>query len=163
VAIIAPSSTRYRINCGTHRVFFSPYQSCFNGFQRRALHFLWVPELSQFLSHSNSRLTPQQLRLPQEDSVKTVSTLFYKVACNSTLSKKKSVTLRPTVSRPVRLGVRREHFHFHDFGWLLLVACMILLCNHKRTEFGKPHAYREPMCASENCQWLTLSNNSSRL
>jgi hypothetical protein len=21
-----------------------------------------------------------------------------------------------------------EHFHFHDFGWLLLVACMILLC-----------------------------------
>jgi hypothetical protein len=30
---------------------------------------------------------------------------------------------------------------------------MILLCDHKRTEFGKPHAYREPMCASENCQW----------
>jgi hypothetical protein len=23
---------------------------------------------------------------------------------------------------------------------------MILLCNHKRTEFGKPHAYRGPMC-----------------
>jgi hypothetical protein len=20
-------------------------------------------------------------------------------------------------------------------------------------EFGKPYAYREPMCASENCQW----------
>jgi hypothetical protein len=36
---------------------------------------------------------------------------------------------------------------------ILLVACMIFLCNHKRTEFGKPHAYREPMCASENCQW----------
>jgi hypothetical protein len=30
---------------------------------------------------------------------------------------------------------------------------MILLCNLKRTEFGKPHANREPMCASENCQW----------
>jgi hypothetical protein len=30
---------------------------------------------------------------------------------------------------------------------------MILLRNHKRTEFEKPHAYREPMCASENCQW----------
>jgi hypothetical protein len=30
---------------------------------------------------------------------------------------------------------------------------MILLCNHKCTEFGKPHAYREPMCTSENCQW----------
>jgi hypothetical protein len=30
---------------------------------------------------------------------------------------------------------------------------MILLCNHKRTKFEKPYAYREPMCASENCQW----------
>jgi hypothetical protein len=30
---------------------------------------------------------------------------------------------------------------------------MILLSNHKRTEFGKPLAYREPMCTSENCQW----------
>jgi hypothetical protein len=46
-----------------------------------------------------------------------------------------------------------EHFHFHDFGWLVLVACMYLLCNHKRTEFGKPHAYRGPMCASENYLW----------
>jgi hypothetical protein len=30
---------------------------------------------------------------------------------------------------------------------------MILLCNLKRSEFGKPHAYGEPMCTSENCQW----------
>jgi hypothetical protein len=35
----------------------------------------------------------------------------------------------------------------------MLVACMIVLCNHKRTEFGKPHAYRGPMCASERSQW----------
>jgi hypothetical protein len=35
----------------------------------------------------------------------------------------------------------------------MVIACMILLCNHKRKEFGKPHAYREPMCSSENCQW----------
>jgi hypothetical protein len=34
-------------------------------------------------------------------------------------------------------------------------ACCLhdLLCNDKHTEFGKPHAYREPMYASENCQW----------
>jgi hypothetical protein len=44
-------------------------------------------------------------------------------------------------------------FNFHDFGLLLHVACMILLCNHKRMEFGNSHAYREPMCASEKCQW----------
>jgi hypothetical protein len=28
---------------------------------------------------------------------------------------------------------------------------MILLRIHKGTEFGKPHAYRKPMCTSENC------------
>jgi hypothetical protein len=50
----------------------------------------------------------------------------------------------------LRLVQYSEHFHFHDFGWLLLVAWMILFCNHKCTEFGKPH---EPMCASENFQW----------
>jgi hypothetical protein len=30
---------------------------------------------------------------------------------------------------------------------------MILLCNHKRTAYEKLHAYSEPMCASEHCQW----------
>jgi hypothetical protein len=34
-----------------------------------------------------------------------------------------------------------------------LFACMILLCNHRRTEFGKPHACRGPVCASEKSQW----------
>jgi hypothetical protein len=34
-----------------------------------------------------------------------------------------------------RLVQWNEHFHIHDYGWLLLVACMILLCNHKRTSF----------------------------
>jgi hypothetical protein len=51
-----------------------------------------------------------------------------------------------------------EQLNFHDFGWLLLVACMILLCNHKRTVYEKPYAYREPMCASENCQWCGEPN-----
>jgi hypothetical protein len=45
------------------------------------------------------------------------------------------------------------HFHFHDFGLLLLVASMIFLCNHKRMVFEKPYAYHELMCPSENCQW----------
>jgi hypothetical protein len=44
-------------------------------------------------------------------------------------------------------------FHFHDCEWFLLVFCITLLCSHKRTEFGKPHAYRGPVCASGNCQW----------
>jgi hypothetical protein len=43
--------------------------------------------------------------------------------------------------------------NFHDFGWLLLVACMILLCNHKRMAYEEIYAFREPMCASENCRW----------
>jgi hypothetical protein len=30
--------------------------------------------------------------------------------------------------------------------------CIILLCSHKRTEHGKPHAYLAPTCALENCQ-----------
>jgi hypothetical protein len=46
-----------------------------------------------------------------------------------------------------------EHFHFHGFLWLQLVACIISLYSHKRTEFGKPHAYRGPMCASEKSRW----------
>jgi hypothetical protein len=40
-----------------------------------------------------------------------------------------------TFSVGLRLVQCSEHFHFHDFGRFLLVACMILLCNHKRTEF----------------------------
>jgi hypothetical protein len=28
------------------------------------------------------------------------------------------------------------HFHFHDSERFLLVFCITLLCNHKRTEFG---------------------------
>jgi hypothetical protein len=37
------------------------------------------------------------------------------------------------------------HFHFHDCEWFLLVFWIPLLCNRKRTEFGKPHAHRGPM------------------
>jgi hypothetical protein len=35
---------------------------------------------------------------------------------------------------------------------------MILLCNHKHTVYEKPYAYREPMCASENCEWNANTN-----
>jgi hypothetical protein len=53
----------------------------------------------------------------------------------------------------LRLVQYSGHFRFHDFARLLLAASMILLCNRERTEFGKPHAYRGPMCPQENCQW----------
>jgi hypothetical protein len=43
--------------------------------------------------------------------------------------------------------------HFHYCEWFLLVFCITLLCNRKRPEFGKPHAYRGPMCASGDCKW----------
>jgi hypothetical protein len=33
------------------------------------------------------------------------------------------------------------------------VFCITLLCSHKRTEFGKPLAYRGPVYASGDCQW----------
>jgi hypothetical protein len=36
----------------------------------------------------------------------------------------------------------------------MLAACMILLCNSERTEFGKPHAYHGPMCASGIFKWF---------
>jgi hypothetical protein len=44
----------------------------------------------------------------------------------------------------------------------MLVACMILLCNHERTVYEKPYAYREPMCASENCQLCGESKSWDR-
>jgi hypothetical protein len=37
------------------------------------------------------------------------------------------------------------HFHFHDCKRFLLVFCLTLLCNRKRTEFGKSDAYRGPV------------------
>jgi hypothetical protein len=42
------------------------------------------------------------------------------------------------------------HFHCRDYEWSLLVFCIILLRNRKRTELGKLHACLESMCASEN-------------
>jgi hypothetical protein len=35
----------------------------------------------------------------------------------------------------------------------MLASCIILLCNHKRMEFGKLHAYLGPMCVFGTCQW----------
>jgi hypothetical protein len=94
----------------------------------------------------------------------------------------RQVTLRPTVSRPVCLGVRRPSGTCDQFVFLLevsfiklrvcnfvaptltrgrvcnlllflvLASEVILLCNHKRTKFGKPHSYRELICATKNCQ-----------
>jgi hypothetical protein len=44
------------------------------------------------------------------------------------------------------------HFHFHDCGRFLLIFCIILLRNHKRTELGKLHTYLESVRSLENCQ-----------
>jgi hypothetical protein len=44
-------------------------------------------------------------------------------------------------------------FIFMIMNYFCFFFCIILLCNHKRTEFGKLHAYCEQMCALENCQW----------
>jgi hypothetical protein len=57
----------------------------------------------------------------------------------------------------LRLVQCNEHFHFHDYGRLLLAFCIILLCTRKRTEFGKSHVYRRPMCVLENCQWCSFN------
>jgi hypothetical protein len=53
----------------------------------------------------------------------------------------------------VRLVQYCVHFYFHDCEWLLLVLFITLLYSRKRTEFGKPHAYRGLVCTSRDCQW----------
>jgi hypothetical protein len=35
----------------------------------------------------------------------------------------------------------------------MLVFFVTLLHNRKNTEFGKPHAYRGPVCTSGDCEW----------
>jgi hypothetical protein len=43
---------------------------------------------------------------------------------------------KPSISCVMfRLDQWSEQAHYHDFGWLLLAACIFLLCNHKHTEF----------------------------
>jgi hypothetical protein len=45
-----------------------------------------------------------------------------------------------------------EHLRYHDFVWLLLVACIILSCSHIHTKFWTPYVNRGPVCALEDCQ-----------
>jgi hypothetical protein len=45
-----------------------------------------------------------------------------------------------------------EHGHSHDFVWLLLVGCTVLLFNHLHTEGWKPCANRGPAYELENFQ-----------
>jgi hypothetical protein len=70
------------------------HQSSSNAFQWKMFPFLWLPETSMCLSHSKCQSTPAQLLLSQEDS----SLPCFKV--------KVKVILWPTVSRPVRPGVK---------------------------------------------------------
>jgi hypothetical protein len=46
-----------------------------------------------------------------------------------------------------------EHVHSHDFVWLMLVVCTIMLYNRIHTESWKPCANCEPLCPLENFQW----------
>jgi hypothetical protein len=52
----------------------------------------------------------------------------------------------------LRLVLGCEHFHCNDFEWLLLVACIVSLCNHIHMECEKLSANREPVCASDSCR-----------
>jgi hypothetical protein len=60
---------------------------------------------------------------------------------------------KPLFSVWLHLVLYREHVHFHDFVWLLLLACTTLLYNRIHMEGWKPCANRGPMCTLENFQW----------
>jgi hypothetical protein len=53
----------------------------------------------------------------------------------------------------LRLVLYKEYVHSHDFVWLLLVACTILLSNRIHGEGWKPCANHGPVCTLENFQW----------
>jgi hypothetical protein len=95
-----------------------------------------------------------QSRLGTADYALVTSSLNYNVSLVTwTVIHMTAAKFKPLIFSVLGFALSNVAKHFHDFEWLLLVACMILLCHNKRTEFGKPHAYLEPMCASENCQW----------
>jgi hypothetical protein len=59
-----------------------------------------------------------------------------------------------TFSVRLRLFRCREHLQFHDFVWLLLIACTVSLCSHKYMVLGKP-------CATRNrCTLWKFTNNA---
>jgi hypothetical protein len=67
-----------------------PYSSG-NGFHQRMFPFLWIPELSPCLRHSNSRLSRKQLQLYQEDlSRVTLCTPFKKAVSSEFLLSNKT-------------------------------------------------------------------------
>jgi hypothetical protein len=63
-----------------------------------------------------------------------------------TAAKFKPLTLSNTGFALSNVAIYFFFFHFHVFEWPLLAAYIISLCNHTRTEFGKPHANGGPMC-----------------
>jgi hypothetical protein len=65
----------------------------------------------------------------------------------------------------VRLVRCCEHFRYHHFIWLLLVACIILLYNHICTSVLKLCANREPVPANKSkphCKWRSVSQSVSQ-
>jgi hypothetical protein len=52
-----------------------------------------------------------------------------------------------------RLILYCKHVDSHDFVWLMLVACTILLYNRIHMEVWKPCTNRGPVCTLENFQW----------
>jgi hypothetical protein len=66
-----------------------------NGFHQRTFPFLWIPEQSLCLKHSNSRLSPKQLQLSQEDlSRVTFCTPFKKAVTSKFLLSNKTSYLQ---------------------------------------------------------------------
>jgi hypothetical protein len=53
----------------------------------------------------------------------------------------------------LHLVLYREHVHFRDYVWLLLVACTIFLYNRIHMEGWKPCTNRRPVWTLENFQW----------
>jgi hypothetical protein len=83
----------------TNHLLHDLHQSFGNGFQPRTFLLLCVPELSPYLSRSNSPLIHQLSATIGQVKVK--------------------VTLRPTINRPVRHGVRRPFGTRDQFFFLL--------------------------------------------
>jgi hypothetical protein len=60
------------------------------------------------------------------------------------------VSLTNAKFKPLHLVLYRKYVHSHDFVWLLLAVCTILLHNRVHTEGWKLCANRRLMCTLEN-------------